>query len=200
MNTSITDKLPIESIGETITGTLQGPVADSVHRVGEFVPDPDTVVDVVSDGVAHGRRFGRNVVQQLPGRDKSPSAKRWVVVGAVIGLASLAFVFWRARNRGDQSDVGTRDDWSASGTASGATNRVVAGPLPTVERPITVGKPGSGRSPPADARIARDSSPSHHRPATARPHGAGPSRVRGPTRQPSPHPSSSVRERFRHTR
>jgi hypothetical protein len=125
MNTSITDKLPIESIGEAITGALHGPVADSVHRVGEFVPDPDTVVDVVSDGVAHGRRIGRNVVEHLPGQDNSSSAKRWVIVGAIVGLAGLAFVLWRARNRSDLTDVATREDWSAT-KPSGATNRVVA--------------------------------------------------------------------------
>jgi hypothetical protein len=126
MNTSITDKLPIESIGETITGTLQGPVADSVHRVGEFVPDPDTIVDVVSDGVAHGRRFGRSVARRLPGQDNSSNAKRWVIVGVLVGLTGLAFVFWRARHRGDQTDAGTRDDWSATRTTAGTTGRVVA--------------------------------------------------------------------------
>jgi hypothetical protein len=126
MNSSITDKLPIESIGETISGTLTGPVADSVHRVGELVPDhlPETVADVVNDGVIHGRRFGRHVVDKIPGRSGSSNTKRWAVLGTVVGLVGLALVFWLVRQRRDRADSQPRDDWSANRAPTGATNRV----------------------------------------------------------------------------
>lgn len=126
MNTSITDKLPIESIGETITGTIKGPVTDSVHRVGEFVPDhvPGAVVDAVNDGVTHGQRFGRRLVDRIPGRSSSSNTKRWVILGAVMGLAAIGLVVWRARSNRDQADIAARDNWSATGRSSGTSDRV----------------------------------------------------------------------------
>jgi len=128
MNSSITDKLPIDSIGETISGTLNGPVADSVHRVGELVPDhvPETVVGVVNDGVTHGRRFGHQLVDKIPGRSGSSNTKRWVVLGTVIGLVGVALVFWRVRQSRSHVDTQSRDNWSASRTPAGTTDRVVA--------------------------------------------------------------------------
>ncbi len=126
MNTSITDKLPVDSIGETITGTLQGPVAESVHRVGELVPDPDAVLDAVSDGLTHGRRFGRRVVERLPGQGRRSNAKRWVVLSAILVIAGVTFAFWRSRRGGHPTGVDTRGDWPTDRSSPRAVDRVVA--------------------------------------------------------------------------
>lgn len=111
MNTSITDKLPIDALGDTIVGTIQGPVADSVHRVGELVPDQ--VPDLVADGVVRGRRFGRRLV----GRSDSSNTTRWLIVATTATLAG-ALVFWWSRRSRREADP--RDNWSTIGTSPAA--------------------------------------------------------------------------------
>ena len=106
MNTSITDKLPIETIGDTII--------DSVHRVGELVPDrvPTVVHDAVVDGVVQGRRIGRQLLEHIPTHQKPSRSKRWITVFGVIALVGAAVVVWRVRYRRADDAATERDDWS----------------------------------------------------------------------------------------
>jgi hypothetical protein len=118
MNTSITDKLPIESIGDTIV--------DSVHRVGELVPDrvPTAVHDVVVDSVEQGRRIGRQLLDRMPTHQEPSKSKRWIAVVAVITLVGAAVVVWRIRSRRAEEAAMGRDDWSLH--EAKASNRDVA--------------------------------------------------------------------------
>ena len=106
MNTSITDKLPIEAIGDTIV--------DSVHRVGELVPDrvPTVVHDVVVDGVEQGRRVGRQLLDRMPIHQEPAKSKRWIAIVGVIALVGAVVVIWRVRSRRADDVAMGRDDWS----------------------------------------------------------------------------------------
>ena len=106
MNTSITDKLPIETIGDTIV--------DSVHRVGELVPDrvPTVVHDAVVDSVEQGRRIGRQLLDRMPTHQEPAKSKRWMVVVGVITLVGAVVVIWRIRTRRADEMATGRDEWS----------------------------------------------------------------------------------------
>lgn len=118
MNTSITDKLPIEAIGDT--------VIDSVHRVGELVPDrvPAAVHDAVVDGVEQGRRIGRQLIERMPTHQKPKTSKRWITLVGVITLVGAVVVVWRVRSRRADSFGTERDNWSLH--EAGAAKRDVA--------------------------------------------------------------------------
>ena len=112
MKTTITDRLPTDTVAET--------VSDTAHRLVDLVPEgiPDTVQDVVTDGVVQGRRLGRRVT------GRNDSSRKWLITAGIAGaLTIVALVVWRAR-RSDRHLAGVSpDDWS---TRNASADRSVA--------------------------------------------------------------------------
>jgi hypothetical protein len=110
--TTITDRLPIETVTDTVVDTAQ--------RLADLVPDgvPDTVQDVVSEGVAQGRRYGRRVT------GRSDSSRSWLVTAGIVALVGVvAMIVWKKRSSDRRLTGVNPDDWA---TGNSTTGRSVA--------------------------------------------------------------------------